>query len=309
MNGVGGSLRALGLGEIFDRAVQIVVRNPVTMVLIIAVVTLPEAVCAYVTSRAAAFWIVDEVLKRQAHPAPPPPPGAGGVLLPLEYILEFIGGPFSEVVVGVAVAAIYAGRPVRWLEAYRIALRRFGSFFVTLLASAATMAASVFCGAIVFGLAVGIGAVLMRGAPPIGIALLVVAAAIGIAWFLAEYVIGISLCVALLAVGIEGIGPADALSLGFRRIWNRGAIGRALLFALALIAYTFGVLAVDLGFYALAYSLHAAAIEAVATALIGIVSTAFMATVFTVFYFDLRVRSEGLDLERRIDGLESAAPA
>lgn len=309
MNGVGGSLRALGLGEIFDRAVQIVVRNPVTLVLIVAVVSLPEAACVYVTSAGSTFWLVHQILRGPGHPAPPPAPGAGGLLLPLQYALQIVAGPFSQVVVGIAVAAIYAGRPVRWLEAYRMGFRRFGSFFVTLLAAAATIATSLFCGAVVFGVAVGVGIVLVRTAPPIATLLLVAAAAIGIAWLLAEYVVGISLCVAFLAVGIEGIGPADALSLGFRRIWNRGALGRTLLFALAIIAYSFGVLAVDIGFYALAYEMHAAAIQAVAAAVIGILSTAFMAAVLTVFYFDLRVRSEGLDLERRIDGLESAAPA
>lgn len=109
---------------------------------------------------------------------------------------------------------------------------------------------------------------------------------------------------AIYAVTLEDCSPPEAVRRTVRRICNRREAGRAFICASVVSAFVIvaGACADVLGFLVFA---HSAALYLALDALARAAVVPFAAIVFAVYYFDLRVRQEGYDLQLLIDRLSS----
>lgn len=130
--------------------------------------------------------------------------------------------------------------------------------------------------------------------------------------------LGLRLYPAVPAAALEGVGPVEALSRAWRR--TAGSVGRGfavyaimfLIFIVAAIAASIagavlGGLVGALGGVTGAIA-GAAIVTVLVQALVGVLLYPLLAVATTLFYYDTRVRSEGLDLEMMADSF-GPAPA
>ena len=300
------ALRPLGLGEIFDRAVNLLVSNAVTIGAIVAAVTIPRVLC-FAISGGIDTGFFQAILHGKAPVAPVHPFNVP--MLVVAYLITIIAVPFSYVVVGTVVATVYAGASTTWTKAYSRAFGAVGRWLLTLLVAAAAVLASYVAGAIVIGILVFFAIMLAHGSPS-GMVFGFVIAVLGVAWLLTEAVVLISLGIALFAAAVERRPAADALAFGFRAVWNRSEMLRSVAFALALIACYIAFFAIEMGLLTIAMLvLRLPALSVAIETVVSICASGFLATLFSVYFFDLRVRREGLDLESRLSELEGATSA
>jgi hypothetical protein len=98
----------------------------------------------------------------------------------------------------------------------------------------------------------------------------------------------------------------ESLSLGLARIFNRTEFWRALLFAVAAGATVFGG-SMMFGILAIAAAFaHLPGLQAIIEALARAVITPFAVVLLAVYYFDVRIRREGFDLEASLERLSAA---
>ena len=100
------------------------------------------------------------------------------------------------------------------------------------------------------------------------------------------------------------MSPAHAIGEAFRRIFNRRELGKATLISLAYLAIEFGAtfIAGAVAFLALS-AIHSTIVQLVITTVINAAVTAFTTILLAVYYYDVRTRSEGLDLEVDLERL------
>lgn len=301
-------LRPLSFGEIFDRAVTLYVRNFVQFSVIVLLVVVPVAMLEYFGDRTSGQnlnQILAQLSRARAGlPAPPPQPGILWALL-----LTLLISPLANVAIAIGVARAYFGQPFTWKQCYAAAVSRW-SAIVGLTALAAVMFfVAIFAGAFGLTLLAVLAYLLFRAAAAAGIALAVLAVAASLAWFASLVLLLIAAGFAYYAIGIEGADVFDALGGGFARIFNRHEIGKALLLVFALAAIEIGAVLIFAIVVALASSLvHSRVIVLAANAAVSVFTSAFSAVLLAVYYFDVRVRREGLDLQASLDALAGERP-
>jgi hypothetical protein len=144
--------------------------------------------------------------------------------------------------------------------------------------------------------------VVALGAKALGTAGTIVAILIGTVFVLALFAAFILAYLAWLVSSVttvvERAGPIEAFSRGIARVFDRPNLGRSLLIGLALFAVLFGLAIVGLAGDGLILGLtQSRVISAAYHIIVGILGGVFLYTFATVFYYDLRVRHEGLDLQ------------
>ena len=132
--------------------------------------------------------------------------------------------------------------------------------------------------------------------------------------FLALVIPGIWLAVswsmAIPVLLVEGIRGRKALARSFRLVRGRWwPVLAALALGAILAAIVQSVLGFAVGLFVFAGGSDSVALavllNAVTTALSAIITTPFLAAIYTIVYYDLRVRKEGLDLELLADDVGS----
>ena len=299
------SLRALSIGEIFDRAVTIYVRHFVVFTLIVLTLLVPLGILEYFftdSSTNSLTQLIQQVEHPTAHLATYSPAQYGALFLLAAVALIF--SPFTNNAVATGVAAIYAGRTPAYRDGYARVLRRWaplvGTMFLCLL---------IFCGAyLAVVLAVTIvvlaGGALLIALPFLGIPLALVGIALLLAVVLFFLLLLMCCAFALYATTLEGVNPAHAIGEAFRRIFNRRELGKATLISLAYLAIEFGAtfIAGAVAFLALS-AIHSTMVQLAITTVINAAVTAFTTILLAVYYYDVRTRSEGLDLEVDLERL------
>ena len=302
-------LRPLSIGEIFDRTVTLYVRHFGLFTLIIVVVVLPLTVASYFSTYGSGAY--QQVLQQASHPSSTPSPVMFSRLMQFEgllmlvLLLQLLLVPFANTATASAVADLYRGKRPTWRQSYAAALRRWpailGAEFMTMV----ILGAAIVAGAFMFGAIFAAGIFVVRGSTFAIIAFGVVMAIFVIAWLLTLALCIFAMGFAFISIVVEDAGVFAAISSGFTRIFNRGELGRAVLVFLALIAISIGLYIVLGIAAALAQSLtHSLALYGIVTAPISILSSTFTALLFAVYYFDVRVRREGLDMQTQLDRLE-----
>ena len=303
-------LRPLGFGEIFDRAITLYVRNFWPFLAIVLVLIVPLAVMQYVldSSQTAQF---DQAMRILTHPNSPPPvlanlfsPGELGAIAAI-VLLYFALWPFVFVAVAIGVARLYRGRAVEFGACYRSVLPHWGAILLTELVAVVVFLLWYAALFVVLVLAGALTVLLSQAAVVLGVLAFIAVLILALAFLLALALILIALAFAMDAVVIEGVGPWHAIASGFGRVFAGKELGRALLFALASFAVLFGGSLVISAVALFAMLAHAVAVEVILSALLRAAITPFSVVLIAVYYFDVRIRREGYDLEAEMERIAS----
>ncbi|HUA09126.1 MAG TPA: hypothetical protein VMA98_07595 [Candidatus Acidoferrales bacterium] len=298
------SLRALGVGEIFDRAVTMYVRNFVVFTLIVLTLLVPIGIGQYVYANAGPLNLT-QMMQQIEHPGTAAPyDSAQFAAIVVIGLVALLLAPFTNNAVAVGVAGIYAGRRPSYRDGFARVLRRW----------APLLGSTILCGLILIGayvalvvvamIAAVIAALMVQGMPILSIPLIVIGALFVLALLLLFMLLVVCCAFALYATTIEERSPGDAIGQAFRRIFNRREFRKALLIALAYLAIEIGaiVLSATVGLLILNY-LHNTALQLAASTIVNAMLTAFITVLLAVYYYDVRTRSEGLDLEVALERL------
>lgn len=308
-------LRPLGFGEIFDRAVTLYVRNLVPFASIVVVFVLPISILQYLLDLGSQpeFSAIVQILRHPARaqsqhmPTMFESPGLIAIFIATLFF-TYLLWPFALNAVAVGVAALYRNRPVLFRTCYEIVLRRWlqivGMILLDFVVALVWYVATVLLIAAIVVVAVLLGKV--SAAPMLwfwfGFIGAILVFIVSIPLLAPLYV---ALIFSMYSVVIEERGVLESLSLGFARIFNRAEFWRALLFAVAAGATVFGgsmmfgILAVAAAFA------HLPGLQAAIEGLARAVITPFAVVLLAVYYFDVRIRREGFDLEASLERLSA----
>ncbi len=300
-------LRPLTIGEILDRAVTLYIRNftPLTLIMLFALI--PTSLARYYTMQnSMAFYgtLLQQISGTPGHKASPtkinkafessPAVGAASVAALVFTIFVL---PFANVGIALGVAMVYDARRVDVRLAFLGALRRWpavllmGVFEMLAILVWGVAGGLIFGILAVFGVAVGIA---LPGLRVAGILLLALAL---LAWLLTFVPLLLAVLLSFCAIGIEHLPAPRAFVQGLARTYSRAHFKRTFLVSLAFLAIQVGSVVVVIAGEAISYLiLKSAVFETVVTTLLSMVSAAFLSVVVAVYYYDLRVRLEGLDL-------------
>ena len=119
----------------------------------------------------------------------------------------------------------------------------------------------------------------------------------------------VALTFAMNAIVIEERPVFESIGLGFSRIFNREEFWRSVLFALAAGAVLLGAGMVAGIFSTIFLLLHWLPASAIVDTLFRAAITPFSIVLLAIYYFDVRIRREGFDLEAGLERLVESAPA
>lgn len=316
MKASGTLLRPLNIGEIFDRAITLYVKHFVTLALIVLTLMAPYAIATYFFApdqSSQIQQIVDAVQHPQTaqkHQSDDPFPGytaEKAIGFGLSILVFLLLAPFANNAVALAVASLYQGGEPDYQRSYRGSFRRW----------LPTIGTGILVGLIFFGgyllfiflfvLLLVAGGALVQSALPLAIILFIIAGLAFLAFLIAIVVLFMVATFSLYSVAIENYNPAQAIGAAFNRLLSRGEFWKAFLIALSAVAFQIGISSIA-GMLGLAcmFLLHSSVPNIVITALTNTVVTGFITVLLAVYYYDVRVRREGLDLEVQMTQLTGA---
>src|SRR5581483_6730599 len=130
-------LRALGFGEIFDRAITLYVRNFAPFFAIVLTLVVPYAVAQFALQSNQQGQL-DAMMQAIAHPDRPPPMqslvASPHQIVAMVTVVAIFAAlwPFAMGTVAVGVARVYRGLPVAFGDCYRAVLPRWPSILAAL---------------------------------------------------------------------------------------------------------------------------------------------------------------------------------
>ncbi len=294
-------LRPLDLGKIFERAVALYCANFLVLVAIAAASVVPVSLVQYLVLLRERP-VIDATLNVLQHPGHVQTehattlfnsPTILAVVLASAvfgyYMLAFAVGAFAA-----GVGRLYSGGTIRFADAYDAVLRRWPAVVAIVGFAILALVAAYTC------------AVLLLAIPIVG------AAALATQWFSAVVAFAATTMVfaiafallCILAIGacalctavVESTPATWAIRLTAARILNRGEFGRAMLcaFGVAAIGLLASTVVDAAAFIGLARWQGAyATLDAAQRILV----VPFLSLVLVVYYFDVRLRYEGFDLD------------
>ncbi|MDQ2818344.1 MAG: hypothetical protein M3T49_09095 [Candidatus Eremiobacteraeota bacterium] len=306
----------MSIGELFDRAFTVYAKNVIPFSSLLIVVIAPVFAINYFGSKdffSAYVSVMAHTI--QAGPKGPPPDITALAahmpkltpLLGAAYFLTFLALPLANAAVVVGVSRAYLGQPIRFADCYITALRRFLHVLMLAVMWIVALVATSLGLAIVFALVIFAGTQLFAHAK--------VAASIGavlgmlglfVAFIAAAIVVGMAAAFSIVSTVIERTDPVHAFGLGVARALGGGQFWRTTVVGLSLfgmlIAMDFVVVAVGgLGYFATRSFLYYFAVAALGSLFFN----AFGYIAVAVYYYDIRVRREGLDLQLLADQIAS----
>jgi hypothetical protein len=294
-------LRPLDLSAIFERAIALYARNFLSFAGMVAVTVVPVAILQYVIgireeARIDATLDVlqhPDLLRTEHVPTLFNSPATVAVIIASALFLYYMSA-LALGAVAAGVGQIYRGTPPGFRLAYEAVLQRWSSIVAIVgMAVLALVAAYAFL-VVVASVPILAAAALARSWFPTltSVALGGVIVLIGFALV----VILISASCAICAVTVENCTASSALRLTFARIFTRDEFGRALLCALwvGAIGFVLSAIFTTLGLFGL-FRLPGA--QASVDALVRTLILPFVALVLALYYFDVRIRQEVLELE------------
>ena len=304
-------LRPLGVGEVLDRAVTLSVKNFVVLATIFVVYAIPLGIAQFFASQGLVGMLskIQVSLAASSAAGKPADPaalahafaslGSVGGWYPAFILVAFLISPLPTAALIEACTALYLGRATTFALAYRTALERWSKLIALgLLYMASGIALYVVVLILVFVLAFAI-AFVTSAVKTLGIALavgvVVLATVASIAFFI---VAALAWQVSYFTCVVEGAGPVASFRLGLRRVFVGVGPKRSMLVGLAFFAILIGIALVTLvGEATLAAVTHSPLVGTIYETLVRVATAAFTTAFIAIFYFDLRVREEGLDLQ------------
>jgi hypothetical protein len=304
-------LRPLSLGEIFDRALTLYVRNIAPFTLIALLLVVPLAIAQYFAGlhQSSSFA---QIIAQIQHPGSAPAQNisaAQSVWTFVTIALAVLLNAFAVVAIAAAVGEVYRGEPIEWRSAYLKALQRAGVVVVTLLAEVAVLAAVIVAGAVAVTLVFVLAYLLLRATVAVGVIVFACAFVVGLAWIIAIMLCYLVFGLAFSAIGVEQRGAGYAIASAFSRVFNRSELLRAVLVCLALAVIYVGFSMISLAVAGTLETMNQHMLNVIVNAAFSLISTALLGVLLVVYYFDVRVRREGLDMQAQIERLHPAASA
>jgi hypothetical protein len=302
------ALRPLGVGELLDRAVTLCVRHFGTFAIIYLAFALPLAVFQFYGT-ADQSKVVGGIFDafRHAGGKPPDPAAINRAFASAPanaytyafYFLALVVAPLPAAALISATSRAYLGERATVALSYRAALGKWLPLLgVELLYAVAGVVAYtlVLLLAIVIVLAlVLLGAAIRPLAVVLGIvagSVLLLAIALGVTLVVLAAQISFFACV------VEDAPFLAAFSAGLVRVFGGGRIRRSIAVGLAYVAISLGILLVAAAGQSILLGLvRNNVLGTVYGTLLRVGTVAFTTAFMAIFYYDVRVRSEGLDLQ------------
>ena len=306
------NLRPLSIGEVLDRAFHLYFKHIALFTAIVGIVIVPSVIFSYYSTRDLIGAYI--ALFRQMINSPHSTPDIAkltayqpsDVAIALQYALLFIGFPFAYGAVVAAVSKAYLGLPISFKDSYAHALRRWLWIFILIILWGIALVVMAFV--MIFGLAI-IAAIMIPGAMALekysvlfAIFFGVIIVAIALAAFALFIMLYLMAAVSFISVVIEDVDPITAFAKAFPRIFSRSQFWRGFVLALALMGINFGVTTVlGLSGAILAFELKSPALYLTFASLTSLFFGPFAVVAAAVFYYDIRIRREGYDLQMLVD--------
>jgi hypothetical protein len=311
------NLRPLPLGELLDRAFTLYFRNIVAFSALLAVVLVPSVIVSYIQTRQLFGAYISLIQHQIAAPNSTPDLSAltaaapSPALTALQLAFAFIIIPISYAAVVVGVSRAYVGLPVTFADCYRQALRRWLAVLILIFIWFVLALFAFFAFFLVLGISAGVigalGSLLGRG---IGVVLAAILFLLAIASIGLAILLYLTSAMSLVAVVLEKVDPFRALGAAFARVFGGRQFWKGFALAFALAGIYFGATAVFGGAGALlAFFLKSPALYIVCLGLMQLFFVPFAVVTAAVYYYDLRIRRDGYDLQMLIDQLASPAQA
>ncbi|MBV9269536.1 MAG: hypothetical protein JO165_00475 [Candidatus Eremiobacteraeota bacterium] len=292
-------LRPLRIGEIFDRAVTLCVTNFVPFAIIALFFVVPLAIAGIFQQRDTAQTWQEMIDAARGHAIVPRTNSSTALMLQIGVFLYFfIGAPFAHMAISAAVAQRYNGHNVQWKAALAASLSRWAAALGLMFFASIIFVAAIFGGSLGLGVIIGVSAVIASAAKAVAIGFGVLAIVLFVVWLLFIMVLFVAVFFMFFALVVERAPLFTALGSGFMRIFNRKELLRATTMGLAFLALEIALTAVSytiIGVVDIWW--HAFVGGALALSVVNLLTVLFSATLFTVYYFDVRVRREALDAE------------
>jgi hypothetical protein len=292
-------LRPLDLGGIFERAIALYVRNFATLIGIVVVTIVPAAIVQYVAAvreqpelNAMLDLLANPERLRTEH-VPVLSPATLAVTVGA-VVFGYVMLAFAIGAVAAGVARIYRNEAPGFRTSFQAVLVRWyslaGVVGIALLVVAVAYAVTLLIVAIPILTSAAFAANWLPLVAPLAVS------AVLVAMGLIVLLLTVTSVYALCAVVVEGCGAVASLQSACARVLERSQLGRALLCSLVLSGIGFvASLAVDaLSVVGLA---HWAVAYVGLDALFRTAVVPFVALVFAIYYFDVRIRREGFDLQ------------
>ena len=300
-------LRTLGVGEIFDRAVTIYVRNFAVFTLMVLTLLAPYNVVQYFAvpdKNVSLAQTIDQIEHPEKHRKDPILSGRPLAVFAFAFLMLLLLSPFVAAAVAVGVAATYNEKRPEYAESFGVVLRRWPRIFGATLAECCIILGVYIVCVVALTVLFVVAALAVRPALPLAIIFFVLAAVAVLATAALFMLLLLTYAFSTYAAALEPGNVASAVAGAFRRIFNRREIGKALLIGLSYVALEIGVLIASGAVSALLmlfvknYALQLAVNAVISSAL-----TAFLTIVVAVYYYDVRTRAEGFDLELELQRL------
>ncbi len=317
MNVTAPVLRPLNIGEIFDRAITIYMKNFAIFTLVVLAVLGPIGIAqAFVTPDEAAQF--QQIIESVQHPSTPvkatnafafwtPGKMIGFFLIALASLLL---APFANNAVAVGVAAVYSGRRPDFRRMYGVVFGRWARMLATCVLEGVIFITGYVGGIIVLVLLFALGVAVAAKVVVVGAIVLIVASVASIAFLVLLLSILVQAAFALYAVALENAGTGDAVSRSFSRLFNRQEFWKMIVMSLAFVAIESGVAMIG-GFVGLLvlFGLHSQVLEIAINTTVSAILAAFVTVLLSVYYYDVRTRQEGLDIQVDMERLAAAGSA
>jgi hypothetical protein len=291
-------LRALSVGEIFDRAITIYVRHLVPLTLIVMTLIVPWTVAQGYIFRDQAHGVA-AAIQQIEHPDPKKSMPTGE--LPLVFLFSFAAlllAPIVNDAVAVGVANVYSSKVPSYAACFARVLPRLWPLIGTTLLEGAILLGLYVASVFTLTIVILIGVMFVNAFLPFAVVIFIISALLVLAVFAFFVGLFIAFGFATYATVLEDLGPASAVGSSFRRLFARSEFKKLLLMGLSFFALNFGVLMLSATIDAIVELVVSNQIvELSISAVISSMSTAFITVLLAVYYYDVRTRSEGLDLE------------
>ncbi len=286
------------------------VRNFVTFTLMVLTLLAPLAVIQYVALPDRGESL-SQVIGQIEHPAKtktkmPQSPISNQELAALLGIaaIALIFAPFVNNAVAVGVARVYKGEEPDYRASFATVLRRWLPLLGTAFLNVLILFGLYITMVIGLVLLLTVGLLLVRVALPLAVIVFIVAVVGLLAVLLLFLLLLIAYAFSMYSTSLEDAGPVRAVGLAYRRVFNRIEFKKALLMALAYMGLQLGVFTLSTTVALLVtLVLKNQAIELAINTIVGAMLAAFLTTLLAVYYYDVRTRIEGLDLETDLQRL------
>jgi|GEM_PF-3419813 len=320
------NLRPMSVGEMLDRAFTVYFKNILVLTAALIVVLVPMLVLNYLGQRDLLGFDLSMITDAMKNPNKPPPPpdinqlmGAYVTSLPyigLSMLLAIFALPFANSAIIAGISRSYLGQRVRFIDCYRDALARWPHILLlAVLWIVAFIAAYLTFVFIMLIFVLAGGAIGSHAPPAVAITVAILLIPLGIWCIILALQVYLAWALSFAAVTIEHADPVHAFGSGFSRVFGGGSYWRSagVAAAIAGIVLVFELItaaAIGALFFWLKMPVESVPLAfsgfgGVVTAIITPVSFAIVA----MYYYDVRIRREGFDLDHLTRLLSISEPS